>query len=140
MPNRLTRGLGLFGDVKGPQGVKGEFLLRNTVARTDTVAKNLFTLPKDFVPSSIEVWGAAVSDAGTTATVSVGKSGGTGAEFLSAFDVKGATGNGQQFPSAALLIGTALVADTIVTGTYAETGTASTTGGPWTVIIRGTMS
>jgi hypothetical protein len=108
----------------------------NTLARTDTSAKTLFTLPPNAVPITLTIFGSAVSNAGTSATISVGKAGGTGSEFLSAFDVKGSTGAGQQNPTAAAnlnaSIGTTALA---ITGTYAETGTASTSGGPWTVIM-----
>lgn len=140
MPNRQTKGTALVGDLKGKGGAKAIFEFRNTVARTDTAAKMLFTLPKDFVPTELEIFGAAVSNAGTTATISVGKTGGSGTEYLNGFDVKGATGSGQQNPTAAALLGTQLTVDTGITAIYAETGVASTLGGPWTVIIRGTLS
>jgi hypothetical protein len=135
--NRLTKGRALFGAIRSARGGLGSFLIVNTIARTDTSAKVLGVLPKDAQITRVSVWGAAVSNAATTATVSVGKSGGTGAEYLSAFDVKGATGAGQQTPAAALLMApTAAASDTTVTGTYAETGTASTAGGPWTCLIE----
>lgn len=111
-----------------------------SVARTDTSAKNLFTLPAGFLPTNILLAATAPSNAGTTATLSVGKSGGTGTEFLNAVDVKTAgTGGGSQKPtgSASTLFGVALAAATTVTGIYAETGTASSSGGPWVVIIEG---
>lgn len=109
----------------------------NTVARTDTAAKTLFTLPANAVPIGLTIIGPAVSNAGTTATLSVGKSGGTNAEYLSALDVKGATGSGQQTPAGVAgglgsSVGTAALG---ITGIYAETGTASTSGGPWTVVM-----
>lgn len=135
MPNRVTKGKALVGSLRSRGGGKGVFVLTNTVARTDTTAKTLFTLPMDAQVISLKVFGAAVSNAGTTATLSIGKSGGTGAEYLSAMDVKGATGAGQQSPTAALLLGAVTAADTVVTGTYAEIG-ASTSGGPWTVIME----
>lgn len=140
MPNRVTKGKALVGSLRTRGSGKGVFVLTNTVARTDTSAKTLFTLPMDAQIVSFRVFGAAVSNAGTTATLSVGKSGGTGAEYLSAFDVKGSTGAGQQSPTAALLLApTAAAADTVVTGIYAETGTASTSGGAWTVIMEFTL-
>lgn len=140
MPNRVTKGKALVGSLRTRGSGKGVFVLTNTVAHTDTT-KTLFTLPMDAQIVSLKIFGAHVSDAGTSATLSVGKSGGTGAEYLSAFDVKGATGAGQQSPTAALLMApTAATADTVVTGTYAETGTASTSAaGPWTVIMEFTL-
>ena len=111
----------------------------NTVARTDTAAKTLFTLPVGAVLLGMSVSSPAVSNAATTATLSVGQSGGTGAEYLSAYDVKGATGAGQQRPvgpTASLIGAAALTTAVTVTGTYAETGTASSAGGPWTVVME----
>lgn len=110
-----------------------------SVARSDTSAKNLFTLPAGCIPTNILVAATAPSNAGTTATLSAGKSGGTGTEFLNAVDVKTAgTGGGSQKPSASAstLFGVPLAADTVVTGIYAETGGASNAGGPWLVIIE----
>jgi hypothetical protein len=135
MTNRVTRGRALVGAFSGPHGCPGVFAWTASIARTDTVAKVLFTLPRDAVILALHVFGAAVSNAGTTATISVGKQGGNGHEYLNAFDVKGSTGAGQQTPSAAAGLGVAATSDTVVTGIYAETGTASTTGGPWTVTL-----
>jgi len=115
---------------------------RGFVTRTDTAAKDLFTLPKNARLLFFLVWGKAASDAGTSAVLKLGKKGGTGTEFLAAYDVKtAASGNGMTLPNAQLLMGydTTLVdtakqtVDVTVTGTYTESGTASTTGGPWTV-------
>ena len=111
-----------------------------SVARTDTTAKTLFTLPVGFIPTNILYVATAPSNAGTTATLSVGKSGGTGVEYLNAVDIKTAgTGGGSQKPtaSASTQFGVALTAAVTVTGTYAETGGASSSGGPWIVIIEG---
>ena len=111
-----------------------------SVARTDTAAKTLFTLPNGFIPTNVLYAATAPSNAATTATLSVGKSGGTGTEILNAVDVKTAgSGGGSQKPvaSASVVFGVALTAAYIVTGTYAETGGASNTGGPWTVLVEG---
>jgi hypothetical protein len=105
-----------------------------TVARTDTTAKNLFTIPANAIPIRISIYGGTASDAGTTGTVSVGKTG-TNTYFVNAADVKGASG---QIPCAAAAhLGAAVstTASTQIVGIYAETGTASTTGGPWTIIM-----
>lgn len=137
MANRLTKGRALFGAIRSARGGMGSFFLTNTIARTDTSAKVLGVLPKDAQIVGLTIWGAAVSNAGTTATLKLGQAGGTGAEYLASFDVKGATGSGQQAPSAALLMApTAAASDITVTGTYAETGTASTAGGPWSIMIE----
>lgn len=111
-----------------------------TIARTDTAAKVLFTLPAGFVPTDIKCASPNNSDAGTTATISVGRQGGAQTDFINAQDVKtAATGKGSFKPvtSGSALLGVPLAAATVVTGLYAETGGASTTGGPFAVIVEG---
>ncbi len=118
--------------------------LRGFITRTNLTSKELFTLPKNARVLFFTVWGKAASDAGTSASISIGKSGGTGAEYLSAYDVKtAASGNGLTVPNAQLLIGydttptdtAKLSVDTTVTAKYVEAGTASTVGGPWTIEV-----
>lgn len=109
------------------------------IVRTDTTAFVGAWLPKDAVITGMYVIGHAASDAVTTANVSVGSTA-TATEFLSAFDVKtAATGEGYN-PAGAAAVGTAfmskLTADTPVYAKYAETGGASTVGGPWFVKIE----
>lgn len=110
---------------------------RATVARTDTTAKNLFTIPKGAIPTALRVYSTTASNAASTATLSIGKTG-TAAHYLSAFDIKTTgTGSGLQdldkaVPLNLFVVGSATASLQII-GTYAETGTASTTGGPWTV-------
>lgn len=108
-----------------------------TIARTDTAAKLLFTLPANAILLGFRYTSPAASDAGTTATISVGKSGGAGTEYLTTQDVKTVgTGRGQQYPvgPAASLLGQSVGgAAQGVTGIYAESGGASTTGGPWVI-------
>lgn len=109
-----------------------------SIARTDTAAKRLFDLPVGCIPVALHYSSPAASDAGTTATISVGKLGGTGTEYLATQDVKTVgTGRGQQVPvgPAATLLGIPTTAAQTVTGVYAETGGASTTGGPWVVTL-----
>lgn len=111
-----------------------------SIARTDTTAKTLFALPAGFLPTNILVAATAASDAGTTATISVGTVGGAQTDYLNALDVKTAgTGKGSQKPtgSGSAWFGTPLAARQVVTGIYAESGGASTTGGPWVLIIEG---
>lgn len=106
------------------------------VARTDTTAFEAFVLPKNAVVAGEYVLGVTASDAATTATLTMGV--GTGTELLNAFDVKGATGQGYHPAGAASgsYIGTQLSADTLFKVKYAETGTASATGGPWLVKVE----
>lgn len=110
-----------------------------TIARTDTTATVLFDLPKDALIAGIYVIGDAASDAGTSATIGIGSS--TSAnEYMASYDVKtAATGEGYN-PAGGAAVGTAMVnklsADVSVYGKYAETGTASTAGGPWVVKVE----
>lgn len=110
-----------------------------TVARTDTTAKNLGVMPAGAIPVSTRWSGPVNSDAGTTATLSAGHTAGT--EFIDAVSVKSGSAS-QNLPASGANFGSAIstTADTTITGVYAETGTASTTGGPWTVIVEYYMS
>ena len=137
MTYQVTRGKAYAGALRGRRGGKGQFALVAPITRAMATATNLGVLPLDAVVISMQLIGAVVSNAGTTATVSVGIVGGNGHDYLNAFDVKGATGAGQQTPTAATLpTATPLTADTTVTATYAETGTASTSGGPWQCVVE----
>jgi hypothetical protein len=109
------------------------------VVRTDTTAFVGLVLPKYAIPVGYYVLGQVASDAATTATVSVGTSA-TSNELVNGFDVKtAATGVGYNpvaGKAVGAAIGTQLTADTPVYFKYAETGTASTTGGPWIIKIE----
>ena len=106
-----------------------------SIARTDTSTKNLFTIPINAIPLRIAVYIPTASDAGSTATISVGKTG-TNTYFVNGFDVKG--NSGQQSPSAVshLMSAVSTSAATQITGVYAETGGASSTGGPFYVLFE----
>lgn len=111
----------------------GVFIKQNTVARTDTTAKNLFSLPANAIVLRVTVSGTVNSNAASTATVSVGKTG-TATQFVNALSV--AT-NGDKAQTVSISNpGTVGTSPITVIGTYAETGTASTTGGPWTVSME----
>lgn len=109
------------------------------IVRTDTTAFVGAWLPKDAVITGLYVVGAAASDAATTATIDVGTTS-TANEILASYDVKTAgTGEGYNAAGAAA-VGSALMVkqttDKPVYAKYTETGTASTTGGPWYVKIE----
>lgn len=106
-----------------------------SVARTDTAAKNLFTIPANAIVTEVRIWTATLSDAGTTATVSVGKTG-SNTFFVNAFDVKGGTAKAQNRPTCANLQASVGSAAIQVVGIYAETGGASTTGGAFFVAVE----
>jgi hypothetical protein len=121
------------GNVEGAGEASNRLTATATVARTDTTAKNLFMLPAGSVPLAVSIYSPSVSNATTTATVSVGITG-TATEFVNAQDVKTAAG---QLPcSEATNLGASVGTTAVqVIGTYAETGTASSLGGPYTVIM-----
>jgi len=114
-------------------------LFTGSVARTDTSAKDLFTLKAGDIPVRIFTWGTAASNAGTSATISLGSTSNV-AYFLAGLDVKSTTltsgGLGQAVPSSAANLATPLAFDTTVQATYAEGGSASSTGGPWIVYME----
>lgn len=107
-----------------------------TVARTDTVAKFLFMLPKYSWIIDVELVSATASNAGTTAVVSVGTS--TSAnELVLNQDVK--TNAGYIDPTTTAVAAGYFknaTADIPIYAIYAETGAASSAGGPWTVTVQ----
>lgn len=108
------------------------------VSRTDTTSTLKAVLPGDASILNIVMAGSVSSDAGTTATVTIVVSDNTGAISTgTAVNVKssGATTQIVQMPSLPNLQPVPLTGDLKITATYAETGTASTTGGPYTFIV-----
>lgn len=107
-----------------------------TIARTNTTAFEALKIPKGSRILAIVSNSTLESNAQTTATISVGTTA-TANEWISAADVK-TTASGK---GSVLLNGTGtpggvpLTVDATIYAKYAETGTASTTGGPWRVTI-----
>lgn len=121
----------------------GDVFKWTVVDRTSPgTAINSLTLPADLVPIhiSIQNMGSSNSNAGTTATISMGFKGGSGTELMAAQDVK--TNANILVPAniANLIVASPTTASTFadkqLTVTYAETGAASTAGGPWLVAIE----
>jgi hypothetical protein len=102
-----------------------------------TSATELMTLPKGCRILGMDLTGTA-SNAGTTAVLSIGKSG-TNDYFIATRDVKtAATGTGT-FPLTLASDNAALLTqDTKLVALYAETGTASAAGA-WTLNVRYTI-
>ena len=96
-----------------------------TVARGATNTVLVGTLPANARILRIDVQVPVVSNAATTATVSVGLSGGSATYFSAAQDVKAAIGTFSQTATANWAISTGKQA---ISCTYTETGTASTAG------------
>jgi hypothetical protein len=92
------------------------------------------TLPKYAYIVGMDLTGTA-SNAGTTATLSIGTAA-SGTAFIATRDVKTAgTGTGTFPLTLAGDNSAALTIDTKVTATYAETGGASSAGG-WKLFVR----
>lgn len=111
------------------------------ILRTDTTATVKAQLPAAATVVDIQIVGA-LSNAGTTATVSVGTTS-TANEWINAQDVKTAGGKirpttafGSTLPNLETL---PLGSDIQVYGKYAESGTASSAGGPYYVMIYYTV-
>ena len=101
------------------------------ITRSDTTAVLMFTIPAGATIMTMDLVNPVVSNALTTATVTVGKTASTH-EYLDAVDVKSATGKTTSLPA----VGNVGTSDQPVYGIYAETGTASTSGGPFTVVCE----
>ena len=95
------------------------------VARGATNTVAVGTLPANARITGVSFQVPIVSNAGTTATVSVGLQGGSTTAFAVAQDVKTAVG---LFPSQATANWVVTPAPQIVTCTYTETGSASSAG------------
>lgn len=106
----------------------------SNISRTATSAVELFTLPPYSVITQVTIIGAK-SNAGTSARLSLGSTGGAGKEFLADFNVK-ANGNVSYPSDFGSTVGQANPNPITITGTYAEDGSASNTGGPWTVVVE----
>lgn len=96
-----------------------------TVARGATNTVNVGTLPANARIIDILVTVPVVSNAVTTATVSVGLAGGSATQFSAAQDVKAAIGNFRQTPTANWAVTTS---KRDLSCTYTETGGASSAG------------
>jgi len=108
------------------------------VARTDTTGTLKCVLPADATILDFLITGVA-SDAGTTATLSLGSTSASSNEYVNAQDVKtagGAIRPTTTYKNTALpnLENIPLSGDLKIYAKYAESGTASTVGS-WTVIV-----
>jgi hypothetical protein len=105
------------------------------VDRTDTTSSTKAWLPANSSLLNVSVRRSVTSD-GQTASISVG-AGSTTNNLINALDVKTA---GLSFGTLDTQIaqpeGDQPGSDIKITAVYTETGTASTTGGPWVVMIQ----
>lgn len=119
-----TGGIGFIDDASSGKGAVVLALSWN-VARGATNTVEVGTLPANARILRIDVQNPIVSNAATTATVSVGVVGGSATFFSAAQDVKTAIGN---FSQAATANWALLAASQRVSCTYTETGAASSAG------------
>lgn len=109
------------------------------VTRTDTAAGILKeVLPADASLLSLTFYGSVVSNAATTATATFTVTNASGTISTGTVDVKanGATTAAVQMTGLPNIEPNPLVGDIKITAQYAETGTASTAGGPWVIGVR----
>lgn len=125
-----TGGVQMQDDQSGGSGAVN-LSIAGAVARGATNTAIVGTLPANAQIIAIFITVPVVSNAGTTATVSVGLNGGSNTYFSAAQDVKGAVGN---FSQAATANWVPSGGSQVVTVTYTETGAASTAGNAYYVI------
>lgn len=108
------------------------------VLRTDTVATVKAVLPAQASVYAVELFGSVNSNAGTTATLTVTISNNTGVISTGTVNLLtgGATTAGVQMTNLPNIEPTPLLGDLKVSVQYAETGTASTLGGPWVMRVN----
>ncbi|MCA2570697.1 hypothetical protein [Microcystis sp. M42BS1] len=109
------------------------------IFRTDTAVGGVLkaVLPGGASITDVKIVNSTASNAGTSATVNVGIPGTVNA-IVNAQSVLAAAGQliRPAFGRAALVEGDPPILDQNIVANYAETGTASTAGGPWTVLIE----
>ena len=107
------------------------------VSRTDTTATLKAVLPADASIIGVRFYGGTASDAGTTAAVTLTAANNGGTVSTGTYDVKtnGAVTGEVTMSGLPNVQPVPLTGDITIKATYAETGTASTTGGPWNVAI-----
>ena len=103
-----------------------------------TLASTLkLVLPADASITSVSLFGSTASNAATSATVTINISNNSGVISTGSYDVKanGATTGALNMSNLPNLEPLPLNGDLQVSAVYAETGTASTLGGPWTMRV-----
>lgn len=108
-----------------------------SVARTDTVSSVKAVLPADSSVMNVWLYRNGVSNAATTATVTITIANNSGTISTGTYDVKasGDTSAVIQMNNLPNLQPMPLAGDLTVSAVYAETGTASTSGGPWKISV-----
>lgn len=106
-------------------------------SRSDTTATLKAVLPADASILSVVFNGGTASDAGTTATLTITAANNGGTVSTGTYNVKtnGAVTGVVTMSGLPNIQPVPLNGDITLKATYAETGTASTTGGPWYVVV-----
>jgi hypothetical protein len=108
-----------------------------TLARTDTSAKALFSLPANAMVIGISAFGTN-SNAATSATITLKSRPVDGSSAAASFGTLDAKATSAKAVGATLL-GIAFARQSMpvyITAEYAEEGTASTAGGDWTILVE----
>lgn len=108
------------------------------VPRTQTVSAVEVVLPADASIINIKFYKGTASDAGTSASVTLTVANNGGTISTGSVDVKtnGATTADVQMTNLPNIQPVPLNGDITISAVYAETGTASTTGGPWNFVVQ----
>jgi len=108
-----------------------------SVARTDTVSSVKAVIPADASVMNVWLYRNGVSNAGTSATVTITLANNGGTISTGVYDVKanGDTSGVVQMSGLPNLEPRPLNGDITVSAVYAESGTASSSGGPWKLSI-----
>lgn len=108
------------------------------VSRSDTASVKKAVLPADASILEVIVYGSTSSDAGTSASVTLTVANNSGTVSTGAVDVKanGAVTDFVQMSGLPNLQPGPLTGDLNINAVYAETGTASTTGGDWYIVVK----
>lgn len=108
------------------------------VSRSNTTATLKAILPADSSITNIWFYKGTASDAGTSASVTITAANNSGTISTGSYDVKtnGATSGVVQMSNLPNVQPVPLTGDITISATYAETGTASTTGGPWNILVE----
>ncbi len=109
-----------------------------SVSRTDTVATLKAVLPADASILSVTLYGSTASNAGTAATVTISAANNAGTVSSGTYDVKtsGAVTGSLTMSGTPNITPVPLTGDIRISATYAETGVASSAGGPWNIAVQ----
>ena len=108
------------------------------VTRADLASVLKVAIPGDASITGVTFFAGVSSDAATTASVTLVVTNNSGTVSTGTVDVKanGSTTAVVQMSNLPNIEAFPILGDLRISGVYAETGTASTVGGPWKMIIR----